>query len=68
MDANDAANTGGTVPAAPAPVLAVAATGWAEAGPEAGVPPAHPAASAATATASAVAVLRRAFLTNLIFL
>ena len=62
---NDAANTGGTVLAVPAPMLEVAAAGWAEAGPEAGVPPAHPAASAATAMARAAAVPQRAFLTNL---
>jgi hypothetical protein len=48
----------------PAPLLAVAATGWAEAGPEAGVP----AAIAATAMARAAAVPRRAFLANLICL
>jgi hypothetical protein len=65
---NDAANTGGTVLAVLAPVLEVAATGWTGAGPEADVPPAHPAASAATVMARAAAMPRRAFLTNLTFL
>jgi hypothetical protein len=47
-------------------MLAVAASGWAEAGPEAGDPPAHPAVIAATAMAAAAAVPRTAFGKNLI--
>ncbi len=59
-------------------MLAVAATGWAEVGleagvppagvPPAGVPPAHPAVGAATVMARAAAVPRRAFVANLMFL
>ena len=63
--ANDTANAGGTVLAVPAWTVAVAATGRAEASPEAGVPLAHPATSAAAARVRAVAGPPRAFLTNL---
>ena len=55
MNENDAANTAGSVLAAPAPRLAAAATGCADAGTgpadvglEAGAPPAHPATIAVT--------------------
>jgi len=40
--ANDAANTGGTAPGVPAPILAAAAAGGAEAGPGAGAAAATP--------------------------
>jgi len=49
-------------------VLAVAATGYADAGREAGVPLVHPAAVAATVMAAAAAAPRRAFLQSLISL
>jgi hypothetical protein len=65
---NDAANTGGTALGVPAPTLAVAATAWADAGPDAGVAPARPAAIAATATARAAVVPRTAFGKNLMCL
>jgi hypothetical protein len=66
---SDATNTGGTALGVPALMLAIAATGRADAGPEAVaatgrtdadpeavvVPPAHPAATAATAAARAAA-------------
>ena len=55
-------------PFRPGDGIRASAGAWADAGPEAGVPPAHPAASAATAMARAAAVPRRAFLANLIFL
>ena len=66
MDDNDAANTAGTGPAAPAPVPAVAATGCADA--DVAVPPVHPAAVAANIMATATAAPRRAFPENLMSL
>jgi hypothetical protein len=53
---SDATNTGGTALGVPALMLAIAATGRADADPEAVVvPSAHPAAVAATAAARAAA-------------